>query len=229
MRMLSKMAIFGSGAVMFAGVALANGTGVGSCDGGSCGMGGFVGNTDTGYNSYNRAELRDTTEIDVNNENDYDVNNDIDATVKTGYNTISGSNRGDGHWFWDNDRHCWSWRDSDRGEASINTGDAKANISVENKGNSNYTEVRSGAKSGTTVVNDMTGAHSENRASAYIRNEIDVDNENRADVDNNIDVTASTGNNSVRFNTGDASITTGNADVSVSVKNDLNSNYTVIK
>ena len=224
--MMAKMAIVGSGVVMFAGVALANSV---DCSGDACGMGGFVGNTDTGYNSMNVARLYETNRIDVDNDNDYDVDNDIDADLKTGYNVLSGSNRGNGNWYWDNDRCSWSWRDADEGEASIDTGDARAEISVVNKGNTNYTEVRSTGVTGTTVVNDTTGAQSENRASARIENRTNVVNQNDADVDNNIDVNASTGNNRVSYNTGDASITTGNASVNISVSNDLNSNHTVVK
>jgi hypothetical protein len=220
-KMLSRLAIVCAGVVMFAGVAMASSTTVDVTCGSACDWGGdgpFIGNDGTGFHSLNVAMLKVWNDLFVKNDNDYDADNDVDAKIETGDNKIFGGTSG----------HHWCQVDADDSSSDIDTGDADAVITIHNKGNSNETMISVDGVMLPSVVNTMTGADSENRASAYIKYDTTVINDNDADVDNDVDVCVSTGDNSAMFNTGASSITTGDASVTITIENDLNSNVTEI-
>ncbi len=50
--------------------------------------------SDTGPDSYNKVEIRDTTRIDVENRNDINVTNNNDQTARSGDAVVAGNTRG---------------------------------------------------------------------------------------------------------------------------------------
>src|SRR3990167_2542361 len=67
--------------------------------------------------------------------------------------------------------------------------------------------------------NSNTGADSDNEATVTIDNDININSENNAIINNNITVNADTGGNSASKNTGDGSIATGSIGGSVTITN----------
>jgi len=69
------------------------------------------------------------------------------------------------------------------------------------------------------------GANSDNTANVTVQNQTQVQQNNTANITNNVDVSADTGKNDANKNTGgDVDITTGNATTTVGVSNTANSN-----
>src|SRR3989344_8850664 len=80
------------------------------------------------------------------------------------------------------------------------------------------------AFAGTTIEISGNGSSSDNDANVTLQQQTTVVQENNADIDNNVDVSADTGNNDANDNTGgDVDIDTGDATVDVSVSNTVNS------
>ncbi len=72
--------------------------------------------------------------------------------------------------------------------------------------------------------NSNTGAGSDNEATVEIENDVTIVSNNEANINNNIDIWANTGNNSADKNTGDGSVSTGDITGSVSITNTGNEN-----
>ncbi len=74
--------------------------------------------------------------------------------------------------------------------------------------------------------NEETGANSENNSSAETTNSFDVDNKNEAEITNNIELNAQTGDNKTSFNTGTGSGEFGETDAETNTINLANINVT---
>ncbi|OGY25855.1 MAG: hypothetical protein A2Z24_00545 [Candidatus Woykebacteria bacterium RBG_16_44_10] len=74
------------------------------------------------------------------------------------------------------------------------------------------------------ATNSNTGADSNNEAEVAIQNNTTVSSSNTANINNNISISANTGNNSANENTGDGSVSTGDITGSVKVTNTGNMN-----
>ena len=81
------------------------------------------------------------------------------------------------------------------------------------------------AFAGITIEISGNGSDSENEAEVEFEHEVEVNQQNWADVLNDVEVEAETGGNEAEDNTGgDVSIETGDAETNVTVSNSLNSN-----
>ena len=104
---------------------------------------------------------------------------------------------------------------TNNGDVDIDTGDAFASSVVQNVVNSNTTKIKASCRRGCVA-------------------DIEVENDNRAKVRNEVRVIADTGNNEVvavkgGTNNGDVDITTGDAEIWSDVVNIVNSNVTRIR
>jgi hypothetical protein len=111
------------------------------------------------------------------------------------------------------------------GNVGIQTGDAKVNATVANDLNKNIANVDCCGASNTEVKISGNGAKSNNGVGLTNVNATTVAQNNTANVDNNVDVDAETGDNKAGLNTGgDVVIKTGNAKVNVDVSTLANVN-----
>ena len=77
----------------------------------------------------------------------------------------------------------------------------------------------------TDIQISGNGAFSDNTANVSTSNDVRVTQDNNANINNDVDVDANTGNNDANFNTGgDTTVRTGDANVDVSVTNVANKN-----
>ncbi len=169
-----------------------------------------VGNACTGAESDNEAEVDIDQDVDVSSQNNADIDNDVVVSTNTGYNLSEFNGFGD----------C----DTCGSEGSgILTGDAEANVAIENQVNSNVTEISNFGDLDIEAVNEGTGFGSDNSAVVDYSNDVNIINQNYADIDNNVVVNSNTGNNVSNFN-GGSSISTGNSSVTFGVSNTGNTN-----
>ncbi len=165
-------------------------------------------NTLTGADSFNKSVAELENEVKVKNTNVADIDNDVESIVNTGGNSAS----------------------YNLGCADILTGDALSTVVIENKNvNSNFTEVLAGAGNvELSAINLKTGFDSYNKAFVGMENEVKVRNENYADIDNDVENVANTGNNVADFNLAPTTIVTGGAQSQTVIQNQVNANYTSI-
>lgn len=202
-----------------------------NCVSGCDGFTGLLQNSNNGSNSDNDASLNSDINNTTNQTNDGTVNNDLYLTADSGNNTASGNTGGDSY--------------ITTGDASIAGnvltflnnnlvgnvilgvvnifGDLIGDIILPQSALNAFACTTCGGS--TALVNSGNGSNSDNNASS---NQTVIDTTaqvNVADIDNNLILTANTGNNSASGNTGgDAYITTGNADVMAQVLNIANNN-----
>jgi hypothetical protein len=85
------------------------------------------------------------------------------------------------------------------------------------------------AAAGITCTISGNGSHSSSDCKFEVKNDTNVLQSNKADIDNKVQVDASTGGNQAEDNTGgDVTIETGDVDVSIAVENQVNSNVAKI-
>jgi hypothetical protein len=164
-----------------------------------------------GTGTQNAAGVNVSNTTTVTQNNTANVSNNISASSNTGNNDAN-DNTGDG-------------------EVSVDTGNAEANVSVTNAVNSNEAHVDcGGCPSDVSVVIEDNGSHSENAVDLDLSNTTWVDQNNEADLDNNVDVWANTGYNDANDNTGDGevSVDTGNAKANATVSNMANANVAFV-
>jgi len=166
----------------------------------------------TGSNNFIGATLIKAT--DLNQSNSAFVNNDVSADADTAGNTAEFNTGGD---------------------VTIKTGNAKVNTNVDNKVNFNWADVDCGCAFGLLAKIDGNGAdpgdHEQdpNTITVTLLSVQDVGQGNGADLQNNVDGSADTGDNEVKLNTGgvnggDPTIITGNITDNSSVSNSGNVN-----
>jgi hypothetical protein len=169
----------------------------------------------TGFNSVNNANTLIKNDLQAENDNKADINNDVRVSLDTGHN----------------------FADFNTGKGDVITGDALADVLIKNRANSNEISVGLGGAADDPLIakNKETGAKSINNANSLLKNEIDVENKNVANLENEADICLNTGNNSASFNTGGAEIpvdprvVTGDARGAAEINNDfINSNSTSV-
>lgn len=157
-----------------------------------------------GSDSDNTAAVSVTSERAVVQENVANISNDVDADANTGENDAS---------------------DNTGGDVSVDTGDAKTDVTVSNSVNSNSAEVDCCPSGDTEVVISGNGTESDNTVELEQKSETGVFQGNDADVSNDVDADAKTGGNDADDNTGgDVEIDTGKATSIVDVSTSANVN-----
>ncbi len=157
-----------------------------------------------GSGSDNDIVVESTNTTTVNQNNTANVTNNIKTKADTGDNKAN-YNTG--------------------GNVEISTGNAGVTASVSNNLNSNVAEVDCCAANDTDVTISGNGSKSDNKVGLVNSNTTKVNQKNVANVTNDVDAKADTGDNKAGANTGgDVVITTGKAVVNVDVDTVANSN-----
>lgn len=161
----------------------------------------------TGNGSYsdNNISTVNTNEKTVVQQNDAHVTNDINAQASTGNNDAN---------------------DNTGGGVTVATGNAASTVDVSTRVNLN--EVRNINPSNTgsdPLVITGNGSNSDNDISSVNSQSTSIYQQNYADIENDIDADANTGNNDANRNTGgDVAVITGHAAADVTVSNTANAN-----
>jgi hypothetical protein len=193
---------------------------------GSGGSGATVANSKNGTNSDNSGSAVIDNSNTTNQSNSASVNTNLNSSTVTGDNTAS----------------------DNVGDASINTGDANTTGTVLTMVNTNAQGVMVsefnilddqigdvvldfaancvlGCAGPTEVINTGNGSNSNNSGSVDTTNTTTTNQENDAQIGNDLVLSADTGNNAASANTGgDSSITTGDANVAANVLTFANNN-----
>ena len=161
-----------------------------------------------GSGSDNKTVVESTNTTTVNQNNTANVTNNLKTNADTGDNNANYNTGGD---------------------VEIKTGNADVTASVSNNLNSNAAEVDCCAANNTDVEISNNGSKSDNYVGLVNTNSTTLNQKNVANVTNDVDVKADTGDNKAGANTGGAvSITTGKAIVDVDVKTVANRNVAKI-
>lgn len=139
--------------------------------------------------------------------NDADVYNKVDVDSETGDNKA---------------------KDNTGGDVTIETGDASADVSLSTTANANSARIGGGSEQGGTLSARIlgNGTESANSIGLVFGGSTFINQNNDADVTNNVEVDAETGDNKAKDNTGgEVSIDTGDADVTIDVENSVNFNW----
>jgi hypothetical protein len=199
---------------------------------GSFAQGSEAENLNTGDDTTNLAVASESDLLDVDNSNNVDANNQMTVEGTSGDNTLV-----------DND-----------GNATLTTGDIELIANMLNILNLNVTgddflhlivnifgELNGNVDLDTIAQNlgysdsdaleviarnQNTGDNSTNEAVATSENTTDVANTNTATVNNQMDVTATSGSNDLTGNDGSASVVTGRIQILANLLNFINSNFT---
>jgi len=174
-------------------------------------------NSLTGFGSVNSAAAAVINNTEVANQNVADVDNHVNVAANTGGNEADFNVGG-----------CEGGCGTIGGAAAISTGNAVTNVAISNQVNTNTTAIAVAPVAGIVTGNQGTGAFSTNVASVAVVNNVDVVNNNYADIDNCVNVTSNTGNNSSSFNTGASAVSTGGAAVTFGAVNSANNNTTAV-
>lgn len=168
-----------------------------------------AGNSITGAESQNFADILNKNKVTVKNDNTAVLLNDVEAKSNTGGNLADKNTDGIG--------------------GKVQTGDAITLVDVINRANDSATAVRGLANFGSSVVgNSITGFDSMNVANIKNLNEVAVTNVSDAFVLNHVRAKATTGNNTASKNTMGGLVQTGDALADVSLLTDANINTTSI-
>lgn len=158
-----------------------------------------------GYDSKNEAEVKQSNETTVVQNNYANIDNKVEVKADTGNNSASKNTGGD---------------------VLVTTGDATVDVTIENMANQNSAEVENcNCESDTNVLIKGNGADSKNDAEVKKYNDVSVYQDNKAYIDNNVDVNAKTGANRTDKNTGgDVKVYTGDANTTVDLSTAANVN-----
>ena len=174
-----------------------------TCNGGATNV------TVSGNGAYsdNGVGVNNTNSVFLNQANDANINNNVDAKASTGKNDTS-YNTGGG--------------------SIVLTGNATTNTAINNKANANFANVggSNGSLGGSSVTIDGNGAFSTTGVGLNQSSAVVLGQDNAANINNNVDAKAKTGDNGATFNTGNGTsgISTGNATTGVTVDNAANFN-----
>jgi hypothetical protein len=204
-------------------------------DGESCGLecgGGNLAavNESTGAESENAATVNSNSNSEVYGNNTAEIGSSVAVVANTGDNDAS----------------------ENTGGGSVQTGDVNAQVGETTVANNNMAgggtwwlvvvneagrwvgkifgsedgqNVASGGSVDLGVVNENTGAGSDNQASSSSESDSVVVTNNQAEVDSQVTVIADTGHNSASKNTGSGSIATGDVNLMANVVNFVNNNF----
>lgn len=166
-----------------------------------------------GSGTDNRINIEQDNRVNIRQLNDTSINNDVSINNTTGHNSSTFNTGGD---------------------VRIRTGDADANVSIQNTAGENAAHV-----SGVNRFNDGqdvsihgNGAFSDNKARITNDNFMRLNQENNTDIANNVSVNNNTGFNRASGNTsysrykdgGDVRIDTGDATANVDKRNEAGLN-----
>ena len=160
-----------------------------------------------GEESDNDIDLELENEVKVNQYNDADVKNYVETKSETGENEAEGNTGGD---------------------VTIKTGNADTTVTVATLANSNSAWVTGGDGEGGSVsaIIADNGSDSDNEIELELENETDLDQSNYADILNDVEVRAESGENEAEDNTGgEVEIKTGDVTADVTVDNMANFNW----
>lgn len=165
--------------------------------------------TGNGADSYNKADVSQTSTTAVVQSNVANVSNNVSGSASTGGNDANMNTGGD---------------------VNVSTGDAKNDVEVSNNLNSNSANVDLCDCEGDVKVNiSGNGYDSTNKVYLDSTNTTAVVQANEANVENNVEAKASTGKNDANKNTGgDVSVMTGNAKSNVAVSTTANANMATL-
>ncbi len=165
-----------------------------------------------GSGSVNNVTADNNTATQVTSINTAVIDNNITVNANTGNNSISNSTS-----------------NSD-GSDTIRTGNIRVNGTIQNNNiNNTLIKVPYGSVGNTTETISANGAFSTNVISLDNNQSVTVDNINVADVVNNGDIYANTGNNSIDNVTGaNVGIVTGDIDINFAIANDINNDVVII-
>jgi len=157
-----------------------------------------------GYGSDNKADVKVSSENSIVQTNVANVENNVESKLNTGGNSAK-YNTG--------------------GNVEIGTGNATGTVGLSTKVNKNTAAI-SGNGSGTlSVLISGNGADTKNEAKVTVASENLIQQANLADILNDVEMWANTGENKAKYNTGgDVSIDTGDAEAGVEVTNMANFN-----
>ena len=144
----------------------------------------------------------DKDEITVHNDNDLELTNEMEVKSTSGQSSLV-----------DNEDN-----------SSLETGGTLTSADMMNVGNVNTTENEGPGKA--EAVNEDTAPDSSNFTSDEVSQTTTVVNDNVAAVENNLEVSSTSGKNELSKNEGDATLTTGEVDIIVNLLNILNLNIT---
>lgn len=161
-------------------------------------------NGTTGPNSSNENEWNVENSMNIDISNHADANNDWDLDVATGMGDIN--------------------HNTELGD--ISTGDIWGTIDVANNLNDGDIQLADTNIGDINVDfnNDTTGPNSENENEAKIEVKTDVDVSNHADIKNDTDLSANTGDNEIGHNTVVGDVSTGSVRFDVTQENNANAN-----
>ena len=152
-----------------------------------------------GAYSDNTVRLDSDNNVRLTQDNYARINNDVDVDANTGDNDAKFNTGGD---------------------VAIVTGDADVDVDLLTMVNANSAMIGGGDGDGGTLSARIldNGAFSDNSIRLDFDNDVRLNQDNRAHVDNDVDVDADTGRNDANFNTGgDVDVVTGDANVNVNV------------
>ena len=157
-----------------------------------------------GADSTNTAKVDVTNKTGVTQANDANIQNNVTINANSGNNT---ANKNTG------------------GNTSVSTGAANVTGNVSNDVNQNVAQVGGGSGGSFSAEISGNGADSSNRLNLDLGNDVQVFQNNEANIKNTVNVDAFSGFNTANKNTGgNTSVSTGDADVTVGVTNKANSN-----
>ncbi|MBI2009728.1 MAG: hypothetical protein HYS86_00980 [Candidatus Chisholmbacteria bacterium] len=172
---------------------------------GGCAFDGEFKIANNGRDSDNTIEFDAESKVEVDQDNDAKVKNYVDVTAKTG----------------DNDAN-----DNNGGSVEIDTGNVKVNpVAIWNTLNANFARVSNGGGDGelsARIVGNLR--KSANLIDLDFESKVDVQQDNDADVANDVDVYGNSGNNDANDNHGSVEIDTGNVEIGVLVDTAANFN-----
>lgn len=158
-----------------------------------------------GSDSDNKVNVSKNVNTTVVQNNDAKVTNNVNSSSSTGGNQAN---------------------DNTGGDVTVATGNAKARVDLSTKVNLNKAEVDSCNCEGDVEVKVAgNGSDSKNDVNLKSHNNTSVFQDNKADIENNVDAKAKTGYNDANRNTGgDVAIVTGHAKTDVEIENTANAN-----
>lgn len=179
-----------------ANVDITNRAGMNILDLGSCGCDSHSTSIDilgNGSRSDNRVSLNSNNSTRVNQVNNTRINNDVDINNNTGHNSAN-NNTGGGWWFGGN-----------RGDVSIDTGNANADVNISNEAGKNVANLggscNCGSNGDVSAIIAGNGSKSDNRINLDLNKSTRVNQNNYSNFDNDVDVNNNTGYNNARNNT----------------------------
>lgn len=150
------------------------------------------------------ANVNQSNNTTVTQNNDANIRNDVNVNANTGNNNANFNTGGD---------------------TTVSTGNANSTVNVDNAVNVNKATVNSCCSNDANVQISGNGAYSNNDVNLRSDNNVRLNQDNRANVRNDVDVKANTGHNDANFNTGgDVAVVTGDANTHVNLMTLANAN-----